>query len=209
MHKIVYCSTLTLALVCASAALSPSNANTIRCTANCGPGGQYQVPSWSFDVDPGITLDAVYYLWNPIKVPAVVETLPGLSTTTRVGTGHLASGGDAGSGLAHIYELSFSAGENPRYKNKDIVFVFSAMTTLTDVTMEGLRHFQSFDFEGSPSDGSILTDEFLSGPPSPTFGTLDTTATPLPATLPLFAGGLGAIGLLGWRRKKKPATVAA
>jgi probable HAF family extracellular repeat protein len=31
-------------------------------------------------------------------------------------------------------------------------------------------------------------------PPSP---------TPLPATLPLFATGLGALGLLGWRRKRK------
>ena len=27
--------------------------------------------------------------------------------------------------------------------------------------------------------------------------------TPLPATLPLFASGLGALGLLGWRRKRK------
>jgi hypothetical protein len=34
-------------------------------------------------------------------------------------------------------------------------------------------------------------------------------ATPLPAALPLFAGGLGAIGLFGWRRKKKPAILAA
>src|SRR5262245_42151385 len=32
--------------------------------------------------------------------------------------------------------------------------------------------------------------------------------TPLPATLPLFAGGLGALGLLGWRRKKKPEAAA-
>jgi hypothetical protein len=30
-------------------------------------------------------------------------------------------------------------------------------------------------------------------------------ATPLPATLPLFATGLGALGLLGWRRKRKRA----
>ena len=30
-----------------------------------------------------------------------------------------------------------------------------------------------------------------------------TTATPLPAALPLFATGLGALGLLGWRRKRK------
>jgi len=33
--------------------------------------------------------------------------------------------------------------------------------------------------------------------------------TPLPAALPLFAGGLGALGLLGWRRKKKAAAPAA
>ena len=34
-------------------------------------------------------------------------------------------------------------------------------------------------------------------------------ATPLPAALPLFATGLGALGLFGWRRKKKAATLAA
>jgi len=32
--------------------------------------------------------------------------------------------------------------------------------------------------------------------------------TPLPGALPLFAGGPGAFGLLGWRRKKKAATSA-
>ena len=31
------------------------------------------------------------------------------------------------------------------------------------------------------------------------------TATPLPAALPLFATGLGGLGLLGWRRKRKSA----
>ena len=30
-----------------------------------------------------------------------------------------------------------------------------------------------------------------------------TTVTPLPTALPLFASGLGALGLLGWRRKRK------
>ena len=33
--------------------------------------------------------------------------------------------------------------------------------------------------------------------------------TPLPAALPLFASGLGALGLLGWRRKKKNAASIA
>jgi len=35
------------------------------------------------------------------------------------------------------------------------------------------------------------------------------SSTPLPASLPLFASGLGAFGLLGWSRKKKAAALAA
>jgi hypothetical protein len=35
------------------------------------------------------------------------------------------------------------------------------------------------------------------------------SATPLPAALPLFATGLGAMGLLGWRRKRKNAAAIA
>ena len=34
-------------------------------------------------------------------------------------------------------------------------------------------------------------------------GNTPLTATPLPAALPLFATGLGALGLLGWHRKRK------
>jgi hypothetical protein len=43
------------------------------------------------------------------------------------------------------------------------------------------------------------------------FGTSDlsVTPTPLPATLPLLITGLGSLGLLGWRRKRKVAALAA
>jgi hypothetical protein len=42
-----------------------------------------------------------------------------------------------------------------------------------------------------------------------TFGpNLETAATPLPATLPLFAGGLGMLGLLGGRLRKRKASAA-
>ena len=37
----------------------------------------------------------------------------------------------------------------------------------------------------------------------------DQWGPPHPATLPLFATGLGALGLLGWRRKRKLQAVAA
>jgi hypothetical protein len=38
---------------------------------------------------------------------------------------------------------------------------------------------------------------------------LGVTTTPLPAALPLFASGLGALGLFGWRRKRKNAAAIA
>ena len=41
------------------------------------------------------------------------------------------------------------------------------------------------------------------------FGTNGTwSETPLPAALPLFATGIGGLGLLGWRRKRKAQAVA-
>lgn len=44
---------------------------------------------------------------------------------------------------------------------------------------------------------------------SPGIGNSLASATPLPAALPLFATGLGSLGLLGWRRKKKARALAA
>ena len=38
---------------------------------------------------------------------------------------------------------------------------------------------------------------------------INNSASPLPAALPLFATGLGALGLLGWRRKRKNAAAIA
>ena len=52
----------------------------------------------------------------------------------------------------------------------------------------------------SAIDGSSFT--------GPGFSPLTPVTTPLPAALPLFAGGLGALGVLGWRRKRKAAAAA-
>jgi hypothetical protein len=57
---------------------------------------------------------------------------------------------------------------------------------------------------------SLLDTDFTSGqvglfsgqnPQS--FDNFSVSETPLPAALPLFATGLGVVGLLGWRRKRK------
>lgn len=56
------------------------------------------------------------------------------------------------------------------------------------------------DFNGSFFNGqpSQFAQDHLIAPPS-------SSETPLPATLPLFATGLGAFGLLGWHRKRNAA----
>jgi hypothetical protein len=55
---------------------------------------------------------------------------------------------------------------------------------------------------GGPSNGNVcgISVPFTSG----TFAVTSVNATtPLPAALPFFATGLGALGLLGWRSKRK------
>lgn len=64
------------------------------------------------------------------------------------------------------------------------------------VQIAGLTSFTSVTF----SDNNSPAFEFDIG---------EATATPLPAALPLFAAGLGAMGLLGWRRKRKNSAAIA
>ena len=87
-------------------------------------------------------------------------------------------------------------------------FVFGQNNTAPDVTCCGLALGTTFSLltaglTNSPSEGSGDARAGL------TFTAIAIAETPLPAALPLFAGGLGALGLLGWRRKKKAAALTA
>jgi hypothetical protein len=75
---------------------------------------------------------------------------------------------------------------------------------------------------GFAATGTVVDIAYLNNPQSAygagnwdfaidnvTFDQPLSSATPLPAALPLFATGLGAMGLLGWRRKRKNAALAA
>jgi hypothetical protein len=55
--------------------------------------------------------------------------------------------------------------------------------------------------DGQPVTGTIFFNDLTE------IGTI--TTTPLPAALPLFATGLGGLGLLGWRRKRNNVGIAA
>ena len=62
-----------------------------------------------------------------------------------------------------------------------------------------------------PSTAGALIINFVIGEEGTFAAATGTVAqvVPLPAALPLFATGLGALGLLGWRRKRKLAATAA
>ena len=74
----------------------------------------------------------------------------------------------------------------------------------------GVQAVGELDLEISLASGTIFasyTNDACDGPNCPNiFGEgsgVISAATPLPAALPLFATGLGAMGLFGWRRKRK------
>lgn len=178
------CAAAFVAAVACAPLSSSAQASTISCTSCGGTGGPYPI-TWSVVVGTGITLDAAYYLYDgstPVDGPsnqnqstvlAQVKLITGLSSATDVDEGDLSSGNNAGTDSADIYALHFGGGAHSDYN--DLILVFSGATTLTDVTLQGLSNFRSFDI----------------------------TTTPLPAALPLFAGGLGFVGYLTGRKKRK------
>jgi hypothetical protein len=80
----------------------------------------------------------------------------------------------------------------------------TGQTKITDLG-SGLFHIDSFFdvFTELSIDGGTT---FISSQGSTH---VDLTNAPLPGALPLFVTGLGALGLLGWRKKKKAAPLAA
>jgi len=62
-----------------------------------------------------------------------------------------------------------------------------------------------FTIDPNFAEAGLFSLEFSDGIANVSAG----SATPLPAALPLFATGLGGLGLLGWRRKKRAAALAA
>jgi hypothetical protein len=67
-------------------------------------------------------------------------------------------------------------------------------------------YFNNVEFNGY---GVLRQSSDPTGMSAGTEVRLNVSATPLPASLPLFAGGLAAIGLLLWRRRRNSATATA
>ncbi len=95
------------------------------------------------------------------------------------------------------YDNVLFAGSVP-FDNNGILFSFGT-DVLANLYSVGSSFYLSVDNPSSfwnPGDLGTLS---VSDPP----------ATPLPAALPLFATGLGLVGLLAWHRKRKAAALSA
>lgn len=93
------------------------------------------------------------------------------------------------------------------------VSVYGEGTTGTETAIQLGNPATDIDYmvwENVDSPSSSSWNYFFDYGPALFTATFDpeTSATPLPAALPLFATGLGALGLLGWRRKRKAQAVA-
>jgi hypothetical protein len=101
--------------------------------------------------------------------------------------------------------------------NVQIPSKYASFPINSSLTSSGLSNWSTSAHDSwASADPSIWTGINIDGNNPGDFVTLVTeggggsiAGTPLPAALPLFATGLGAMGLLGWRRKRKNAALAA
>ena len=108
------------------------------------------------------------------------------------------------------YTISFNLNVDDPTTNQGFVVDFGT-SQLLNLLNTGTSKLYTFDVDAS---GSSTALDFMGyNVPSNTFlsevsVTPDEVATPIPAALPLFATGIGVMGLLGWRRKRRAPEVA-
>jgi hypothetical protein len=142
----------------------------------------------------------------------------GGNASASLNVGSFTWGGDgtvyqtAGTPLFNLngsFAKSWSYAPTPYSVNDDVtaIFSFSGPTAIVPILawLQTQGQYGVADFSNTASLSFDL-------PTGVTFTTASgdlLTATPIPASLPLFATGLGCLVLLGWRRKRKPAALAA
>ncbi len=109
-----------------------------------------------------------------------------------------------------LYTVSFSLVVGDPRTNQNFSVDFGPTTIFSELNM-GSASQTTFSFNVSATSLSTSLEFFGRNDPSSNILTAVSVVpgtTPLPAALPLFATGLGALGLLGWRRKRKTQAVA-
>ena len=171
----------------------------------------YNVTS-GFYTGPGGSCIGVCALWNfEFSVNLGNSGLNLGQVTTNISILNVGNGQSISFNPFLLPDNSAFDGTNTRNGN-----VSGQQATAADIgfqNSENLAWFGSlnplFLFDPTANDTYIVTLS-LTGPSGLNMSINETiNATPLPATLPLLASGLGALGLLGWRKKRKNSAALA
>jgi len=119
--------------------------------------------------------------------------------------------------ITKTYTLSFTYwGDNRPGEEYSLFVTVNGVlkdTIIDTVLAAGANPGTVVTIPGLTTDGAgnltLLFTQGTSHEASPIFDNVTISETPIPAALPLFATGLGAFGLLGWRRKRKNAAARA
>jgi len=171
----------------------------------------------TFNLAGGLSLTATASDTNVTGVKAWDDLTPNFGGM-GVGTGN--TGGDQDDNIngTNILKLTFSSpitltGVATLFDSAHGPFGNGSPTNGTTgfFLLDGVKtSFSSANDNLLSITGTVFTfEEDTSSDPTFYVSALDYSATPLPAAFPLFATGLGAMALLGWRRKRKNAAVIA
>jgi hypothetical protein len=161
----------------------------------------------------GLTLSSLHSTFSAgVNPPEAVVTLSSGVADTYSGTlsgppgGVLGPGFGPGIGIPHpLFEPATSSTGNL----VSFSFTFSSIHVFQGYMSDGALGTSTDTWDAATFTSLGLTSgtyEWTWGPGADQNFTIEIgtpVATPLPAALPLFASGLGALGLFGWRRKRK------
>ena len=173
-----------------------------------GPNSGQTLPAWCLDVSVYLATSGTYTL-GPLTTTGAGGSNPALTTEQISEISSLMLNGlssDTNSSAATqlaIWMLEY--GSEFSYSGVSSAVTALALTYESNVMPGGEWYCPNC----TVTLLSSLGDQSLGYALLPTEGGGTLPAVPLPATLPLFATGLCALGLLGWRRKQKATALSA
>ena len=176
------------------------------------------IPGTNFTVTGG-NIDIVGVLNGSFFTCVANPTGNCLDLIGNVGSGQITSTTGINLIAGHTYTISYTSilqgfptGSSTPTSNYSVglgssVFSETSTPTVTPVSISFLEATTQLD--ALLIFTSITNIDNVHGPVLSDITVTDTgAAVPLPAALPLFVGGLGVLGVLGWRRKRKAAAAA-
>ena len=209
MQRLVAC------LFCACALLTTASSGVRAGTLIPYPNaGTINPESYTFTA--AATGDIIGYLYsaNAADLDSVAMQVNGGATgpfgivnTDAVGTqfnfGHV-NVGDTITFILHNATEGFDLSSNPSANPDGDQHVYSApYTNPGPFAVSGIPSGTFVAFEDRLAAPHIPASDFDYNDDSFVFTNVSQTTTPLPGALPLFASGLGALGMLKWRKRRK------